>query len=360
MREQLRVGIAGSGSVALGTAALLSKFGHDTMIWSRSGTGTKNLESSILAEGALEAKFETRIAKSAEDLVNSNEVMILALPAFAHKAVMNDLAPYIQDFHQVIISSHASLGAIYLTQLLRDRGVSIPVTAWGTTVITGRRNKEHTVYVNTIRDSIDLCTVPEESSSRALVLCEKLFGKRFKSRKGLLAISLSNLNPQNHLGIALGNITRMERGEDWSQGQNVTPSIGRFLEKLDLERLSIASALGLKVKTIFEHFHTSFHVPVASVSEMNQQMHSNGNGGKGPNSIDSRYVIEDAPYGLQLIVILGQLVNRPAILHESGVKIFSAMYDRDFSTENELLNALSLTSYDLESLQQAARTGLLH
>ena len=101
-------------------------------------------------------------------------------------------------------------------------------------------------------------------------------------------------------------------------------------------------------------------VSLASVSEMNQQMHSNGNGGKGPNSIDSRYVIEDAPYGLQLIVILGQLVNRPAILHESGVKIFSAMYDRDFSTENELLNALSLTSYDLESLQQAARTGLLH
>ena len=28
--------------------------------------------------------------------------------------------------------------------------------------------------------------------------------------------------------------------------------------------------------------------------------------------------------------------------------------------ENELLNALSLTSYNLESLQQAARTGLLH
>ena len=60
----------------------------------------------------------------------------------------------------------------------------------------------------------------------------------------------------------------MERGEVWSQGQNVTPKVGRLLEMLDLERLAIAEKLGLKVKTIFEHFHLSFHVPVASISEM--------------------------------------------------------------------------------------------
>ena len=52
-------------------------------------------------------------------------------------------------------------------------------------------------------------------------------------RDGLLAIALSNLNPQNHMGIALGNMTRMERGEVWSQGQNVTPKVGRLLEALD-------------------------------------------------------------------------------------------------------------------------------
>ena len=52
----------------------------------------------------------------------------------------------------------------------------------------------------------------------------------------------------------------------------------RLLEELDRERLEIAQALGLTVKTIFEHFHLSFHVPVASISEMNQQMHAQGNG----------------------------------------------------------------------------------
>lgn len=35
------------------------------------------------------------------------------------------------------------------------------------------------------------------------------------------------------------------------------------------------------------------------------------------------------------------------------------MYDRDFTNENTLLNALELNRFSLNDLQQAARTGLL-
>ena len=192
-----------------------------------------------------------------------------------------------------------------------------------------------------------------------LALCQRLFGDRFQPRDGLLAITLSNLNPQNHMGIALGNMTRMERGETWSQGLHVTPNVGRLLEQLDRERLAIASALGLEVRTIFEHFHLSYHVPVASISEMNQQMHARGSGGTGPATADSRYVTEDVPYGLVVTVALGKLAQRPARLHEAGIRIFSAMYGRDFMAENELLNALDLQRNDIGDLHRAARTGLL-
>ena len=151
----------------------------------------------------------------------------------------------------------------------------------------------------------------------------------------------------------------MERGETWSQGQNVTPTVGRLLERLDEERLEIAHALGLDVKTIFEHFHLSFHVPVASISEMNQQMHEQGNGGTGPATADSRYVTEDVPYGLVLTAALGRLAGHPAHLHEAGIRIFSAMYGRNFEDENTLLKALELERYSLDDLKRAASTGLL-
>ena len=360
MSGALRVGIAGAGSIACGSAAFLHEQGHAPMLWSPSGAGTEALKGAPLcASGAIETEFTPAVALSAQQLADENDALVIALPAYGHKTVMDALAPHIRDGQHVIISSHASLGAMYLMQALDARGIKAPITAWGTTVVTGRRQDGTKVQVNTVRARVDLCTVPEADGDAALDLCQRLFGDRFQPRDGLLAISLSNLNPQNHLGIALGNITRMEQGEIWSQGQNVTPKIGRLLEQLDLERLAIAKTLELDVKTIFEHFHLSFHVPLASISEMNQAMHAQGNGGTGPATAESRYITEDVPYGLQLTAVLGRLTGQTAKLHEAGIEIFSAMYGRDFTTENEILNALKLHRFSLDELQQAARTGRL-
>ena len=359
--DKAKVGIAGAGSVALGTAALLHDNGHDPMLWSPSGTGTAALAGGgrLIASGAIDAAFRPRVAVDAQGLVRDNDVLVLALPAYGHKRVMDSMAPHVRNAQHLIISSHASLGAIYLMQLLTRRGVTAPVTAWGTTVVTARRQSGEEVRVNTVRRLIDLCTVPDSRTQEGLALCRHLFGDRFQPRDGLLAISLSNLNPQNHMGIALGNMTRMERGEAWSQGQNVTPNVGRLLEALDQERLAIACALELDVRTVFEHFHASYHVPIASISEMNQQMHARGTGGTGPAIANSRYVIEDVPYGLVVTAALGELAGRPARLHEAGTRILSAMYGRDFAAENELLNALDLQRHDMGDLRRAARTGLL-
>ena len=92
---------------------------------------------------------------------------------------------------------------------------------------------------------------------------------------------------------------------------------------------------------------------------MNQQMHARGNGGTGPATADTRYVTEDVPYGLVPVAVLGTLTDRPAVLHEAGIAIFSAMYGRDFTAENQLLNALSLEQYSLADLAEAAKTGHL-
>jgi len=357
----VRVGLAGAGAIGLGTAALLHRRGHDPMLWSPSGQGTEAFAggASLTALGAFDAVLRPRVADGAEALATDNEVLLLALPAYGHQQVMDSLAPHIRDGQQVIISSHASLGALYLARLLEARGVSAPITAWGTTALTGRRQSDTEVSINSVRRRIDLCTVPEASSGDALARCRQLFGDVFQPREGLLAISLSNLNPQNHLGIALGNFSRMERGEHWVQAENVTPGIGRLLEALDTERLAIAEALGLEVKDIFEHFHLSFHVPIAPISEMNQQMYRDGSRGAGPATADSRYVTEDVPYGLELTARLGRLAGRPAVLHEAGIQLFSAMYGRDFAGENTLLESLELDRLTLEQLRQAALSGKL-
>lgn len=357
----LRVGLAGAGAVAYGTACVLYQNGHLPTLWSPSGERTSDLAKGrpLIASKSIDGEFHPTIAQSSAQLVADNDILMLVVPGYAHKTVMDSLVPFIREHHTLIISSHASLGALYMARELASRGIHIPIIAWGTTLTTGRQLSPCSIQINTIRSQIDFCVLPSSSTDKALHLCEALFGKRFVPRDGLLAISLSNLNPQNHMGIALGNMSRMERGETWSQGQNVTPRIGALLEALDDERLAIASALGLSVRTIFEHFQLSFHVPVASISEMNQRMHEQGNGGTGPATSDSRYVTEDVPYGLVVTARLGKLASIPTPLHEAGIAVFSAMYSRNFTTENELLPALQLDGMTIDDLHKASFTGVL-
>ncbi|MBA2961652.1 NAD/NADP octopine/nopaline dehydrogenase [Ramlibacter sp. MAH-25] len=355
----MKVSILGAGAVAFGSAAFLEQAGHSPMLWSPSGRGTRPFASGapLVAKGAIELEFTPRVAKDCAEAVQEADALLICLPGFCHKATMDAMAPHVRENQPVIISSHSSFGALYLSRLLAARGIRAPIIVWGTTLTTGTKSDETHVNVISVRKKIDVAAVPQSASDRAVELCTHLFGDRFVQRDGLLAIALSNLNPQNHLAIALLNLTRMERGETWGQAENVTPAVGRLIEALDLERLAIATALGIHVRTVKEHFSLSFHVTPASVSDMNQEMHRSGRGGHGPRTADSRYVLEDVPFGLVPTARLGRLVGVPAPLHEAGIALFSAAYGRDFTQANDLLPALGLESLTLDQLKALARDG---
>ena len=61
------------------------------------------------------------------------------------------------------------------------------------------------------------------------------------------------------------------------------------------------------------------------VSEMDQYMHHHLDGANvhGPATPDTRYVLEDVPYRLATMVLVGRLLGRLAILHKSRMRILS-------------------------------------
>jgi opine dehydrogenase len=355
----MRVAILGAGSIAYGNAALLCSLGHEPILWSPSGKrGVALAEGApLVSEGALIGEFSPRVAKTCELAVTEAEVVLLALPANGHRFAIDAAVPYLRPDQTVIISSHTSFSGLYLAKKLAERDVALPIVVWGTTVTAGRQTGDASVNISAIRAKVDFATIPASAAAHGLRICQTLFGDRFVERPDALAISLSNLNPQNHLGIALCNFTRMEHGEQWGQTENNTDSVGRLLEALDAERLAIAEAAGYKVRTIREHYHLSFHVEPGPVGEMARTLASRGNGGYGPTSTDTRYVLEDAPFGLLPTVLLGQLTDRPATLHQAGIDLFSALYGRDLAAGNDLLDEIGLASMSLGELKTLVRDG---
>jgi opine dehydrogenase len=202
----------------------------------------------------------------------------------------------------------------------------------------------------TLRSRLDVAAIPIDESGRALMACTNLFGDRFAPAPNALAIALSNINPVAHAALALANLTRMERGEAWPQYHYLTPAVARLIEAMDHERRAIASAFGLHVRTIEEHFHHSFGVPLTSLANIAAELHRRRGGPPGPTSLESRFVLEDVPFGLVFYETLARLADTPVPMMSATITNLATLYVRDFRNENPVLAALRLDEETRRSL----------
>jgi opine dehydrogenase len=285
--------------------------------------------------------------------------VLIAVPGNGHRAVIDAVAPHLASGQVVVISSHCSFSALYLSQRLAARRVACPIAAWATTVTTGRRKGAGAVNMTTLRKEVDVASVPASASEPALAACRVLFGERFKPSADLLAVSLSNLNPPVHMANSLCNLTRMERGEAWSNYGCMTDAVGRLIEALDRERLALAASFGLTVRSIQDHMHLSFDLPRGTVGEMaREQDKRRGGMPPGPTTLDHRYITEDVPFGLVPLIAIARAAKVPVPLHEAGVALFGAIYGRNFAAENDLLPALGIEKLSAAQLHALARDGV--
>nr|WP_172691238.1 NAD/NADP octopine/nopaline dehydrogenase family protein [Agrobacterium radiobacter]ASK48946.1 NAD/NADP octopine/nopaline dehydrogenase [Agrobacterium radiobacter] len=337
----MKATIAGAGAIAMGYAAFLLQRGHDVSVWSPSGQRTKALVEGapLKVTGVITGEFHPGVCRNAKDLAEG-DVIVLALPAYGHRFVLDSLIPHLEQRHTIIISAHLSFSALYLSKKLAERGTVIPIVVWNTTVLTSKAQSPTEVKIGAIRGKVDIAAVPVSCSVSSQETCAQLVGDRFAVKDDILTIVLSNTNPESHLATALCNLTRIERKESWGQRTNVTPTVGRLVEAIDRERLAIASAYGKLVPSILDHFAKSFGITADSVAEASAILVERGNDPLGPADTETRYVLEDVPFGLVPAIQLAELADVDVPLHRSGVEILNACYGRSLSGDNNLLGEL--------------------
>lgn len=63
----MRLAILGAGAIGPACATLAVSRGHAAVLWSPSGAGTRGLDGSLRAEGALEGRFAVAVAAGLEE-----------------------------------------------------------------------------------------------------------------------------------------------------------------------------------------------------------------------------------------------------------------------------------------------------
>jgi len=352
------VAIIGAGLIARATAAYLAHHNHQVALWSPSGRsvaglrersasspGSQRSQNSQLAElryrGALSGSAPVALLDAPAE-IERYDVLIVALPADAYSAVLPRVLPHIQAQHRVIVSGALSLIPVWIHERAGDGHARPLVVSWGTTLGTARRSSEADVEIATIRTRFDAAVVPAQRLEEGLSLCRDLFGDRFDRADSVLATALSNVNPVAHAAEALPNLTRMERGETWYLFECLTPAAAKLAEAIDQERLSLAAAFGLTVRSLATHYHLSYHVPLGTLADMAAAIHARDRAPIGPKTAEHRYILEDVPYGLVFYERLAAIAGTTVPVMSAAITLANAAYGRDFRAENRILADLAL------------------
>lgn len=355
----MRVAILGAGSIAYCYAAYLAEQGHQPVLWSPSGKRARALRdgAKLVASGALEGEYLVDVADSAEEAIQGATAVIIAVPAYGYESVLAQAIPHLVSGQSVIFSAHLSFAGVYLSKELLARGVDCPIIVWNTTALSGRQPTPTSAKVAMIRRSVEVAVIPAAAGEAAIALCAALFGDRFTLKADMIGVDLGNLNPAVHYGIAMFNITRMEKAETWAQQAYMTPAVCNLLEDLDLERLSVAAALGVNARTIHQSYAVPGQVEIGPLAQMVAQIAAIRPGVNGPTDADTRYVTEDVPYGLLTTVRLAEMAGVDVPLHRAGILVFSSLYGRDFSAENKVLPQIAEAFTSAEALRRATTLG---
>lgn len=355
----MNVAIIGAGNIGFASAAWLCHHGHQAALWARDRQAIEAVNARGIAyQGVIAGQCRPMIAPDIAGALHGAEAVLLCVPGYAHRAVMDRLAPHLTPNLPVIINSAGSLSALYLAQRLAERRIQAPIVTWGTTALTARRQGADAVTIMTARRCVQVATLPARDNTAALALCRRLFGDRFQPQTSILATSLININPIAHLALALCNVTRIEHQEHWPQYHYLTPGVASLIQALEQERQTLAQAFGLTLHSIETHFQQSFDVPCQTLSDIAAELHRRRGGPPGPTTMNTRFILEDTPYGLVFAETLARKVNLALPLHAAAITLASAVWQRDLRAENNLLAPIGLAHMPLAQLMRVLEDGV--
>lgn len=297
------------------------------------------------------------VTTEVSDAINGVEIVIIPLPGFAVGPYAKLLAPHLQEGQSVLIVP-GTLGSLEFRRAIWENGCRkhVVVGETGGMPFAARVVAPGRVKIFHVREVLALAAVPGEDVSA-------LYGKLrdvypFGLRNTVIEPAFSHLTPLLHPLGCLLNAGRIERshGDFYMYEEGMTPSVVRVIEALDKERLAIGEELGIHLPTGVEMMVESGYGPDGSLWES-----INGSASltaiKGPESLSSRYVTEDIPYGLVAWASIGDLVGVDTPIMDAAVDVGGAIMGRDSWQEGRNLRSMGLEGLTVDQVQAYLTTG---
>ncbi|MDO5684386.1 MAG: NAD/NADP octopine/nopaline dehydrogenase family protein, partial [Propionibacteriaceae bacterium] len=258
---------------------------------------------------------------------------------------------------QIIISFPGAFAALEFRKALQD-GEDCPVIADANNLpYDVRLSGPAEIALHGIND-INIAFLPAD---RGPELIDQVRADLFDFKRvyaDVLECGLSIVNPSLHTGPCLLSVTHIESvmREFFLYEHGVTPSSMKLDIVLDNERKAVGNALGYDLRPI-EDF--SGLEPGYTWQELYKALHGEIalTPISGPNSIDNRYLTEDAPYGLVPWTSIGAVLGVAMPITNAVLDIYNIIHETDWRERGLGLKQMGLDNMTPDEIREYVKTG---
>lgn len=274
--------------------------------------------------------------------------IVMVLPSNWHESTTRAMVPHLRDGQAILILPEASCGAIAFRKVLRDMACHAKVILGAASSLPYATRSEvpGVCFVGGVKSEVKVAALPaSDNAGIADAFCSSFPG--FTLSRNVIETSIDNINAMMHPGPVLMNVSRIESEppsnfEWYSEG--MTKSVGKLLEAIDGERIAVASAFGIKQRTLKRNYIEMYGCGNDDM-ELHKVIQNNKGyvGIKNITSIRSRYVLEDVPYSLVPISAMGRIAGIGTPCIDAICQLYKAILGNELD-EGRTLEKLGLSN----------------
>ncbi|MEB2287987.1 MAG: NAD/NADP octopine/nopaline dehydrogenase family protein [Anaerolineae bacterium] len=361
---ELQIAVIGAGHGGKAMAAEMAVRGYTVRLYNRS---YEHIED-ITARGGIEVTLEDGqqvfgpipyvTSDMAFALAGAKLVMIV-VPASAHRDIALACAPHLRDGQIVVLNPGRTGGALEFRSVLRENNCTadVIIAETETFLFASRSNGPAQAQIFRRKNTVPLAALPSARTSEVLDVLQEVY-PQFIIAPNVLYTSLNNMGAVFHPALTLLNAGWIEAtgGQFEFYIDGVTPSTAQLLERLDRERVTVATALGIRAQSARDWLARAYS---AYGNNLHQAIHANPGyrGITAPRTLRHRYIFEDVPYSLVPISELGKRFGVDVWGMESMIQIACVIDGVDYRHRGRTLERMGLVGLSLREITRLVETG---
>ncbi len=351
----MRFCVIGAGSGGRAFAAYISSKGFPVSLYNRSYSriSTIKQKGGIKAKGALEGFFPLElITQNLKLAIKDSDVIMVVIPASAHKSIAKKLAPLLSTNQIIILNPGRTFGSVEVKGIIDkiNRKNSIKIGETQTLIFTSRELAGNEVNIITIKDTVNFSTFPDKFTFLIYDVLKEIFPQLIPV-ENYLEVTLNNIGMLLHPAISLLNAGMMDFGKKFKfYKEGATPRVCEILENIELELNEIFLKLGLKQLRYHKWVKKSYGVNADKIYEsiQNVEAYKNVNA---PDKLITRYFTEDVPTGLVPVASLAEFLDVSTPTINAIIHLSSVLCGVDFKKTGRTLQDLKLFDFFVNYLK---------